>query len=392
MLHKDTHKWLENFDIFETSYVQDPFPFLEAARQKCPIIRTDNYGGSWMITTYEDLTNIAHDFETFSSAFGINLIPFQDGTSENFAIPLTSDPPIHTDSKKLITKWLNNNKVKEYEILTKTTCENLISNLKSKLHFDAAEEYARIIPTTVICDILSIDTHYVDQFTEWVNDILANAHDPILRNNSKKELSLFLFNHVMTNKKNRSNNFICSLFESNFDDFQVTGICASLFVAGIDTTWSSIGTIIWHLATNPHDLDTVKNNIEKLPFFIEEFMRYYSPVNVSRTLTKDIVYNGCPMSKGDKVILNYTSANRDENHFENSNKLDLSRMINRHVAFGSGIHRCVGANLARMEIHTAIETFINNIPTFILDKESETIWAGGQVRGPRKLIIKNNSI
>jgi len=387
-MDKKIDNWLKNFDIFDIDYVNNPFPFLDSMRKNCPITNSNNYSGSWMISRYEDLTNVTHNFETFSSSFGINLIPFEDGSSENFAIPLTADPPIHTESKKLITKWLTPEKVKEYEHLTQIICDELVQDISQKDIFDAAQDYARKIPVTVICDILSVDLSYIDQFTIWVNNILSNAYDAELRNSSRQELALFLLSHVSEIKNNRSDNFISSLFDSSFNDFQITGICASLFVAGIDTTWSSIGTILWHLATNPDDLTFVRNNIDKLPTMIEEFMRFYSPVNVARIATKNVEFNGCPIKKGDRIILNYTSANRDEDWFENADKLDLSRTANRHVAFGSGIHRCVGANLAKMEMRVAIETFLKNIPQFSLDANSEVLWAGGQVRGPRKLMIK----
>lgn len=380
--------WLDNFDLLNEEYIENPFPYLDSLREKCPIAHTTNLKLDWMTTTYQDLVDIAHDYQTFSSASGISIVQHDSDEHVKLAIPLTADPPIHTEAKRLITKWLTPSKVKEYEKITKDVCLNLIDKFIKDGSVDAADQYARYIPVEIIANILSIENKDVEQFTKWVNDILANALDVELRSIARKELALFLFQNVMKFKEDPKDNFISSLFNSSLNELQITGICASLFVAGIDTTWSSIGTVLWHLANNQDHLSYFKENPDDRYFLLEELLRYYSPVIVTRTATKDTMIKGCPIKSGDKIVLNYTAANRDPLVFEDADKIVLDRKNNRHIAFGSGIHRCVGANLARMEIMTAIETWIEKIPSFSLDENYSVNWVGGQVRGPRKLIIK----
>ena len=124
-----------------------------------------------------------------------------------------------------------------------------------------------------------------------------------------------------------------------------------------------------------------------MPFAIEELLRAYSPVTMARIVTKDVSFAHCPMKAGDRVLMNFPSANRDPEAFDEADKVVLDRAVNRHVAFGSGIHRCAGSNLARMELRVALEEWLRRVPDFQLEKGREVTWAGGQVRGPRTLPV-----
>ena len=120
---------------------------------------------------------------------------------------------------------------------------------------------------------------------------------------------------------------------------------------------------------------------------IEELLRAYSPVTMARIVTGEVEFQGCPMHAGAKGLLNFPAANRDPDAFERPDEVILDRAHNRHVAFGSGIHRCAGSNLARMELRVAIEEWLKRIPDFRLADDADVTWAGGQVRGPRSLPV-----
>ncbi len=124
-----------------------------------------------------------------------------------------------------------------------------------------------------------------------------------------------------------------------------------------------------------------------MPLAVEELLRAYSPVTMAREVATDIVFEGCPMKAGEKVLMNFPAANRDPEVFPDADKVLLDRELNRHVAFGSGIHRCAGSNLARMELRVALEEWLARIPEFSLAQGAEVTWAGGQVRGPRQLPV-----
>jgi cytochrome P450 len=140
---------------------------------------------------------------------------------------------------------------------------------------------------------------------------------------------------------------------------------------------------LWHLATHDDDRRRLAAEPELLPTAIEEFLRAYSPVTMGRVVNEDLDYNGCPMREGDKVLMNFPAANRDPRMFPDADRVIIDRQVNRHVAFGAGIHRCAGSNLARMEMNVAVGEWMRRIPEFRLDPDAEVTWAGGQVRGPR---------
>jgi cytochrome P450 len=158
-------------------------------------------------------------------------------------------------------------------------------------------------------------------------------------------------------------------------------------IAGIDTTWSAIGSSLWHLATHDADRERLVAEPALMDTAVEELLRAYAPVTMARLVTEDVDVGGCPMKKGDKLLLNFPAANRDPAAFERAGEVLLDRQHNRHIAFGSGIHRCAGSNLARMELRVALEEWLARVPVFHLAEGSEVLWAGGQVRGPRRVDV-----
>jgi cytochrome P450 len=184
--------------------------------------------------------------------------------------------------------------------------------------------------------------------------------------------------------------FISELLDGDLDgepvdDNHVASTCNLLLVAGIDTTWSSIGSALWHLATHPDDRRRLVAEPELLPTAVEELLRVYSPVTMGRLAIEDVSIGGVTIPAGSRVLMNFPAANRDPEHFPEPDRVVLDRAVNRHVAFGIGIHRCAGSNLARMEMEVALEVFLERIPEFHLDDVTAVTWAGGQVRGPRTL-------
>ncbi len=168
----------------------------------------------------------------------------------------------------------------------------------------------------------------------------------------------------------------------------VRGTMVLTLVAGIDTTWSAIGSALWHLAQHPEDLARLVNEPDLMPVAVEEFLRFYAPVTMARIVTEDVDFFGTTMKKDDWVLLGFPAANRDPEVFEDADRFIIDRAVNRHAAFGLGIHRCAGSNLARMELRIAIEEFIARFPRFELADPAAVTWAPGQVRGPRAIPVR----
>ena len=153
------------------------------------------------------------------------------------------------------------------------------------------------------------------------------------------------------------------------------------------TTWSAIGATIWHLASHPEDQQRLRDEPELWPVALEEFLRAYAPVTMAREVMKDTEFAGCPMRKGDPLLLPFPSANRDPAAFDRADEVIIDRAENRHVAFGVGIHRCLGSNLARLEVQVAVSKFLERVGPFHLADADAVRWSKGQVRGPRVLPI-----
>ena len=202
------------------------------------------------------------------------------------------------------------------------------------------------------------------------------------------------FTEALANRRsNPGDDLISELLHTEIEgapieDTVILGMCSLLLIAGVDTTWSSIGSSLWHLAAHPEDRKRLVAEPELMPTAIEELLRAYSPVTMARRLTEDKEYKGCPMKAGERILMNFPGANRDPEVFENPDEVILDRAINRHVAFGAGIHRCAGSNLARMELRVSIETWLERIPEFEIADAAGVSWAGGQVRGPRTIPVR----
>ena len=205
------------------------------------------------------------------------------------------------------------------------------------------------------------------------------------------EMAGYFAGHIEHRKTHPTDDLISTLMNARdkdgepLSDVHVLGSLRLLLIAGIDTTWSAIGASLWHLAKTPADRERLIAEPELMPTAIEELLRAYAPVTMAREVMKETVISGCPVKPGNMVLLSFPAANRDPAVFPDADKVLIDRKENRHAAFGLGIHRCVGSNLARMEMTVAIEEWLKRIPDFELDPAGRVTWSEGTVRGPRQL-------
>jgi cytochrome P450 len=391
-----TH-WDTDFDVLSPEYVADPFRIWDELRPTCPVAHTDRRGSTWLPTRYQDVVDLAHDIDHFSST-QISVIPFNGERPDEPVLaygipPISADPPLHTWTRRLLLPWFSHRRVEGYEAMTRALCAELIDGFASEGRADAAHDYAQQIPVRVIASILGVPSSLSDTFTGWVRDLLEFADDPVRRARGANGLVGFFVDEVGKRKTEPGDDLLSDLLHSQSDDGQpvdervVLGVAALVLIAGVDTTWSAIGASLWHLATHTEDRDRLVHDAAAMPMAIEELLRAYSPVTMARVVTEDVDFVGCRMRAGDKVLMNFPGANRDPEVFEDADRVVLDRQLNRHVAFGSGIHRCAGSNLARMELRVALEEWLGRIPKFRLADGAEVTWAGGQIRGPRQLPV-----
>ena len=352
--------WATDYDIFDPAYVADPFSIWDDLRDRCPVARSPRYGGSWLPTRMADVTEIARDIEHFSSR-EITVVP-TDADSDVLPAgspPIQADPPVHTWTRRLLLPWFSHSRVATYEPYTRALCNQLIDGFAEAGSADAAADYAQQIPVRVIGRILGVPDDMSDTFTGWVRSILEFAYDQERRIAARDEAVTYFLGEMERRRGGDGDDLISTLLRAEVDGEQVSdafilGMVGLALIAGADTTWSALGSSLWHLATHEDDRERLVADPGLLPVAVEEFLRAYSPVTMARIVATDVEVAGCPMRAGDRVLMNFPAANRDPDAFEEADRVIIDREVNRHVAFGAGIHRCAGSNLARMELTVAI--------------------------------------
>jgi hypothetical protein len=386
--------WTTDFDILDPEYVVHPEHRWAEQREGCPIAFTERRQRTWLPVRYEDVAAIAHDVDRFSSRDISVISPFENLTGDSFvsAPPITSDPPVHTWARRLLLPAFGPSAVDQMTPITHELACSLIEEHFADGHGDAAADYARHIPVRIIALMLGVPLEDEERFTGWVVRILQEGFQNMDKAmDALGEVMGYFAEKVALRRAvsegERPDDLLTLLIEADtageMTDEHLIGTCFLLLVAGIDTTWSAIGSSLWHLATHPDDQARLREDPSLMPMAVEEFLRVYSPVTMARYVTEDTEYAGCPMQVGDKILMAFPAGNRDPEMFDRADEFVIDRERNRHFAFGSGIHRCLGSNLARMELRVAIEIFLEKIPTFTLADPDAVTWTGGQVRGPR---------
>ena len=396
---KPVQSWETDWDHADPAYNQNAPQIWEQLRGTCPVAHTDRYGGAWLPVTHADVSAVARDTDHFSSEGAVlsNKPPRDQWVSMapiGGAPPITSDPPFHADARRLLLPAFSPQVVAEWEPEIRRLCNELIDNMGDVDTVDAAVQYAQNIPVYVIARMLGLPLEDSDYFRETVHMVLEEIGAEFgERQGAFEKLDAYLGMHVRDHIENPKDDLIgfllnAKIYDQPLSPEHVVGTIILLMVAGIDTTWSSIGSSIWHLAQHPSDLQRMVNEPELLPTAIEELLRMYAPVTMARIVSQDAEIGGCPVKAGDSVLLPFPAANRDPEVFPDADKVIIDREENRHVAFGLGIHRCLGSNLARLELRIAVEVFIQRFPKFELADPSTVTWSLGQVRGPRKLPVR----
>jgi len=388
--------WATDFSHAEPEWAADPYSIQDDLRQRCPIAHTNRFGGGWLATRYEDVAAIAHDTEHFSSRSIImgNFRPPRELAPAGGSPPITSDPPFHHDARTLLLPAFTKTAVGKQEPAARQLCHSLIDALDGRDVVDGAADYAHHIPVRVIADMLGFPAQDGPQFREFAKNTLEGINLPTQERVTRKSaLFHYLLAQVHDHLENPRDDLTTFLINAELngrklDVSHVVGTMTLLLIAGIDTTWSAIGASLWHLAKYPRDRERLVAEPELLPTAMEEFLRAYAPVTMARLVKGDMRFGGVDMKAEDWVLLSFPAANRDPAHFDRAGEVVIDREVNRHAAFGLGIHRCLGSHLARMELQVALEVWLQRIPSFSLADPSAVSWSAGQVRGPRALPLR----
>ena len=387
--------WATDFDHTDPVWVDNPFPIWDDLRTRCPVAHSERFNGVYLPTRAEDIHAIAYDTDHFTSRAVVV------STNEPIAVapiggapPITSDPPFHQHARKILLPAFGPKVIEALRPRVVELCHSLIDDMEGRDVVDGAADYAQNIPPAVIAHMLGLPMEDGDIFRTFIHNTLGNVDAPAeVRQAAFGELDSYLDGHLADHLDNPRDDLItflqnAEIFGNKLSFEHVRGTIALLMIAGIDTTWSAIGASLFHLASTDSDRTRLRHEPQLLPTAVEEFLRAYAPVTMARIVKEDVEISGTVLKEGEWCLLPFPAANRDPEAFVDADQFVIDRAENRHAAFGLGIHRCLGSNLARLELSVGVQVWMERFPDFILEDPSAVTWAPGQVRGPRVLPIR----
>jgi cytochrome P450 len=391
--------WATDFDHLSDEWANHSPEILADLRQRCPVAHTDRFFGAYLVTRYDDIDEVAHNTAVFSN----RITSVNENHPDKIKLelpPITLDPPDHSPLRRALLPWFNPREVAALEPWVTEMVDGLLDRIAGREFVDGALDYAQHVPVELMGKLFGVTSEMAVQFRAWVDAMLKDGQvDLDIARKANREVQAYFAEQLALHRDNPADDLVTRVLQAEiaqedgttrpFSERERIGALFVLMIGGIDTTWSSLGSALFHLATNPADRELLVADPSLIPNAIEELLRFYSPVTIARIINEDSAVAGCPVHAGQRVLLSFPSANRDETHFENPDVVDLQRQENRHLAFGVGIHRCLGSNLARMEMRIALERWLARYPRFELACDPADIrWSVGPVRGPRNVPLR----
>jgi cytochrome P450 len=383
---------LAAFDHWDLELAQDPFPVYEALREQCPVAHSDRYGGYFVLSRYADIDKAARDHETFSST-SLSVPPIDVNAAENTNPPLDLDPPRHTAFRQALLPYFSPGRTNQLEEVTRNTAARLARALAGRQQADVAREFAKHLPIAVLAQVLGVEPQHEDLFMTWTNAIVSGGGiDLQASTQANLDIRRYFADLIEQRRAEPRDDLVSLLTAATVDGHPIPerdqlGAAALLLIAGIDTTWSMLGNSLWYLAQDSVARSLLAQEPLLLPTAIEELLRRFAPVSVVRITTCPVEIGGHTIPEGSHVLLPFAAANLDPDAFPDPYHMEIDRAPNRHLAFGAGVHRCIGAHLARMELRVGLEEFLRHIPDFRLAETDAVSWKPGQIRGPSRLIL-----
>lgn len=364
-----TDDWIENhFDLLSPALAADLHPTLARARAQCPVAHSDQHDGYWIATRYDDVLRIAQDWQAFSSELGIT-VPHnpRQATASIKVIPVAIDPPLHRTFKRLINGYFTPAVVAPWQEPTRALVNRLIDGFVERGECDFMEAFARPLPGLAFFELA---LHAPPDDLEEVNHWATMASLPHLgeQMDSLMKLAGWIGRFVEQRQADGPRgDVVDAIMAADIEGRPITsaeviGTIQLLVLGGLETTAGVLGAAMLRFCDQPEILETLRTRPELIPAAVEELLRLDgSFICIGRTARHDTEIGSHPVKAGERVIVYWASANRDEAEFDDPDTFDLERASNRHIAFGAGPHRCAGSNLARMNLRIALEELARRV-------------------------------
>jgi cytochrome P450 len=354
--------------LLEIEQELNPFPFYKKLREENPVY-FDPIRKNWNIFRFNDVQRVLSEYETFSSQF--TGASNQDTTQPFAASMIATDPPKHRQLRNLVTQAFTPKAVNALQPRIHSIVNEYLDPQMGTGEIDIIADIGYPLPVIVIAELLGIPTEDRDKFKNWSDLIVSLAdlggevdYEAFTGNNAIMEMSAYFFNLLDQRRNEPGNDLISGLLRAEIDGEILTlpellGFCMLLLVAGNETTTNLIGNAMLLFARYPDIWRRLRNDPDGLDLAIEEVLRYLSPVqSMFRVAKQEVTLAGETIPSGAPLVAWIGSANRDGDQFPEPDKFDIQRNPNRHLAFGHGIHYCLGAPLARMEAEIALKTML----------------------------------
>jgi cytochrome P450 len=365
-----------HFDHLSPGLAQNLNETLATMRAHHPVAHSEEHGGFWVLTRYEDVLRVAQDWRTFSSALGVSV---PDTEMVVKAIPEHLDPPLHREYKRLINAWFTPAVVADYEQPTRDLVNRLIDDFVEAGRCDFMAAFARPFPGLAFFElVLNAPSDDVAE----INEMATAASVPTNPNRGEawRGMYTWISDLVETRRQQRPRGdvvdaVIAAEIEGEpITDEDIIGVIQLLILGGLDTTAGALGQIMIRFCREPEIPALLRSEPERIHDAVEELLRLEPPfIAIARTAMADTEIDGRQIRKGEKVMIYWASANRDEAEFGCPADFDLDRSSNRHLAFGAGPHRCAGSNLARLNLRIALEEVVQRLDGLRLQDGAEPI-------------------
>jgi cytochrome P450 len=381
---------LNDFDIDDPKFNDHFFEILDEMVTRCPVVRSNVGEGYWMVTRQADVRRVGQDWKTFSSAKG-----YQPNRPEGlpYLFPEESDPPQHTAWRRALNPFLSPKAVVNYEDTIRADCNTLIDRFVDRGECDFVGEFGAKLPGWAFFkNVMGTPIEDLDKLVAGVEN--GTFAPPEERAGHFAFVFQYLGDYLAQRKEQPPRGDMVDVIAAGVEyengemapwDDRVS-VIVDLTFGGIATTTYVMAGAIHYLATNQGAREALVDNPDMIPGAVEEFVRVFPPVvALGRTCTRDVEIAGTQMKEGDFVMLGYGAASRDPRVVENPTEIDISRETVLHSAFGVGVHRCIGSNLARLELRVTFEEWLKRIPDFGIKPGTEPIYETGILRTMKNL-------
>jgi len=422
-----------HFDLFSQEIRQDPYPHYAELRQRAPVYRLPE-SGFWVVSRYDDVLFVLKHPELFSSGamrtmmmgglgLGMQFGPKGLETPDTAAMQqmlkiasrlpfdvqellkgrslIASDPPAHGPMRNIVNRGFTPRRIAALEPrireIAAEALAGIVEECLEKREFDLVQNLTIPLPVTVIAELLGVESERQRDFKDWSDAIMAGVTgsaagtQPDWLIDAFTEMMAYLTDAVERRRRDPKDDLISTLVqaeegETALSPLEVLMFVMLLLVAGNETTTNLIGNAVVALRANPGELDKVRSDPGLVPSLVEEALRYDSPVQaLFRQATRDVELAGATIPKGSIVLPLFGAANRDGKQFPDPDRFDVSRNAQGHLAFGFGIHFCLGASLARLEAKVALESILYSMPEFRVTEDRVEYVDSFLLRGPRRL-------